>query len=160
MTLSYKEVADIVKIVDSSDCEELILEMDKMRLVVRRGETRNETQSKVTAKPAASASVSSVSAPAPQPSVAEKTNTVTKIGDTSEGIVSSPMVGTFYRCPSAGEVPFIEVGSKVSAGDPLCLIEVMKLYTTMEATSDGTIKAILADDASLVEFGQPLFIIV
>ena len=69
------------------------------------------------------------------------------------------MVGTFDRSPSPEEGPFVEEGTKVSAGDPLCLIEVMKLFTTIEATIDGIVEAVLADDGKLVEFDQPLFVI-
>ncbi len=81
-------------------------------------------------------------------------------GGSTDGLtVYSPMVGTFYRSPSPEEAPFVEEGTKVSAGDPLCLIEVMKLFTTIEATIDGIVEAVLADDGKLVEFDQPLFVI-
>ena len=69
------------------------------------------------------------------------------------------MVGTFYCRPSPDEAPFAPEGTKVSAGDTLCLIEVMKLYTTIEATADGIVDSILAEDGKLVEFDQPLFVI-
>ena len=69
------------------------------------------------------------------------------------------MVGTFYRRPSPDETPFVEVGARVEAGDPVCLIEVMKLYTTIEVPAAGTIEAIQAEDAALVEFDQLLFLI-
>ncbi len=69
----------------------------------------------------------------------------------------APMVGTFYRRPSPQEPVFVEVGQKVSKGQPLCLIEVMKLFTTIEAPVAGTVEAIVADDGALVEFDQLLF---
>ena len=69
------------------------------------------------------------------------------------------MVGSFYRCPSPDQPPFVEVGARVAPGDPLCLIEVMKLYTTIEATIAGTIKQIAVEDAQLVEFDQLLFVV-
>ena len=69
------------------------------------------------------------------------------------------MVGTFYRRPSPDEAPFVDVGSQISPGDPLCMIEVMKLYTTITASVGGVVDAILVDDAALVEFDQPLFVI-
>ncbi len=69
------------------------------------------------------------------------------------------MVGTFYRCPAPGEAPFVDVGAAVKKGDPLCLIEVMKLYTTIEASADGVIAAVHAEDNTLVEFDQILFAI-
>ena len=83
----------------------------------------------------------------------------TESKDANSLTVRSPMVGTFYRCPSPDEAPFVEVGTKVVAGDPLCLIEVMKLFTTIESAVDGQLKVILVDDVTLVEFDQPLFVI-
>jgi acetyl-CoA carboxylase biotin carboxyl carrier protein len=70
--------------------------------------------------------------------------------------VTAPSLGTFYRAPRPGEAPFVAVGSKVAAGDPLCLVEVMKLFTTVNAPLGGTVVAIHARDGDLVEFGQPL----
>ncbi|MEK9754991.1 MAG: acetyl-CoA carboxylase biotin carboxyl carrier protein, partial [Rhodospirillaceae bacterium] len=74
-------------------------------------------------------------------------------------VVRAPMVGTFYRRPAPDQPPFVKVGSKVKAGDALCLIEVMKLYTTIETTTAGVIEQIAAEDGQLVEFNQPLFTI-
>lgn len=73
--------------------------------------------------------------------------------------VKSPMVGTFYRSASPGGTPFVEVGQTVKEGDPLCIIEAMKLLNEIDADRAGVIKAILADNGDPVEFGEPLFII-
>lgn len=70
--------------------------------------------------------------------------------------VPAPSLGTFYRAPKPGEAPFVAVGSRVAVGDPLCLVEVMKLFTTVNAPIGGTVVAIHAEDGDLVEFGQPL----
>ncbi len=74
-------------------------------------------------------------------------------------VVKSPMVGTFYRSPSPDTKPFVEVGSTVSAGDTLCIIEAMKLLNEIEADKSGVIKAILVENGHPVEFGEPLFVI-
>ncbi|HLS57408.1 MAG TPA: acetyl-CoA carboxylase biotin carboxyl carrier protein [Zeimonas sp.] len=74
-------------------------------------------------------------------------------------IVKSPMVGTFYRSSQPGADPYVSVGSQVKEGDTLCIIEAMKLMNEIEADKSGTIKAVLADNGSPVEFGQPLFVI-
>ena len=74
-------------------------------------------------------------------------------------VVKSPMVGSFYRCPSPGAKAFVEVGQSVNVGDTLCIIEAMKLLNEIEADKSGVIKAILAESGQAVEFGQPLFII-
>jgi biotin carboxyl carrier protein len=68
------------------------------------------------------------------------------------------MVGTFYRAPSPDAPPFVEVGSIVSKGQPLCLIEVMKLFTTIYAERDGRVAYIGAENGAFVEFGQALFV--
>lgn len=156
MSLSYKEVAEILKIIDASSCEEVVLELENTRLVVRRGGTSDESKS-----------------PAPEvenhiPTTEEQTRSspskvATKYSslssDDSDIIVKSPMAGTFYSRPSPDEASFVSQGTKVAPGDTLCLIEVMKLYTTIEATADGVIESVLVEDGNLVEFDQPLFVI-
>ena len=74
-------------------------------------------------------------------------------------VVKSPMVGTFYRSASPGAKPFVEVGDTVKVGDPLCIVETMKLMNEIESDKAGVIKAILSDNGQPVEFGQPLFVI-
>ncbi|WP_165089017.1 acetyl-CoA carboxylase biotin carboxyl carrier protein [Neisseria yangbaofengii] len=71
----------------------------------------------------------------------------------------SPMVGTFYRAPGPNAKPFVEVGQSVKAGDTLCIIEAMKLMNEIEAEKSGVVKEILVENATPVEFGEPLFII-
>jgi len=74
-------------------------------------------------------------------------------------VVKSPMVGTFYRSASPGAKPFVEIGDPVQVGDPLCIIEAMKLMNEIEADMDGVIKAALVENGQPVEYGEPLFII-
>ena len=74
-------------------------------------------------------------------------------------IVSSPMVGTFYRAPSPGAKPFIDNGQNVQVGDTLCIIEAMKMLNQIEADKAGKISAVLVENGQPVEYGQPLFII-
>ncbi|HGG7678516.1 TPA: acetyl-CoA carboxylase biotin carboxyl carrier protein [Neisseria meningitidis] len=71
----------------------------------------------------------------------------------------SPMVGTFYRAPGPNAAPFVEVGQQVKVGDTLCIIEAMKLMNEIEAEKSGTVKEILVENGTPVEFGEPLFII-
>ena len=73
--------------------------------------------------------------------------------------LKSPMVGTFYRAPSPGAPPFVEVGQSVSKGQTLCIIEAMKLLNEIESDKAGVIKEILVENGQAVEYGQPLFII-
>ena len=71
--------------------------------------------------------------------------------------ITSPMVGTFYRCAAPGEPAFVEVGTTVAVGQVLCILEAMKLFNEFKAETAGTIKKILVEDTSAVEYGQPLF---
>ena len=73
--------------------------------------------------------------------------------------VKSPMVGTFYRAASPGGKPLAEPGSVVKEGDPICIIEAMKIMNEIEADRAGTVKSILCENGQAVEFGQPLFVI-
>ena len=74
-------------------------------------------------------------------------------------VITSPMVGTFYRAASPDSKPFVEKGQKVKKGDTLCILEAMKMMNQVNAETGGTIIDIMVDDAEPVEFGQPLFII-
>ena len=73
--------------------------------------------------------------------------------------LKSPMVGTFYRAPSPGAPPFVEIGQSVTKGQTLCIIEAMKLLNEIESDASGTVKAILVENGQPVEYGQPLFTI-
>lgn len=73
--------------------------------------------------------------------------------------VKSPMVGTFYRSSSPGAKPFVEVGSVVKEGDPICIVEAMKILNEIEADKSGTVTQILVENGQPVEYGQPLFVI-
>lgn len=99
--------------------------------------------------PAASAPV----APAAAPVIAD--------GEDADGghTVRSPMVGTFYRAATPGGKPLVEVGSEIKAGEPLCIIEAMKIMNEIEADVGGQITKVLTENGQAVEFGQPLFVI-
>ena len=73
--------------------------------------------------------------------------------------VKAPMVGTFYRSASPGAKPFVEIGSQIKEGEPICIIEAMKIMNEIEADKTGRITEILVENGQAVEFGQPLFII-
>jgi acetyl-CoA carboxylase biotin carboxyl carrier protein len=79
--------------------------------------------------------------------------------ETAGHLVKSPMVGTFYRCPSPGAKAFVEVGDTVKSGDTICIIEAMKLLNEIECDKDGVIKAILVENGQPVEYGEPLVVI-
>jgi acetyl-CoA carboxylase biotin carboxyl carrier protein len=74
-------------------------------------------------------------------------------------VVKSPMVGTFYRSSAPGSKAFVELGQTIAVGDPLCIIEAMKLMNEIESDAAGVVKAILVENGQPVEYGQPLFVI-
>jgi acetyl-CoA carboxylase biotin carboxyl carrier protein len=74
-------------------------------------------------------------------------------------VIKSPMVGTFYRAASPGAKPFVEVGDTVKSGEPVCIIEAMKIMNEIEADCDGKVLRLLCENGQAVEFGQPLFIV-
>jgi acetyl-CoA carboxylase biotin carboxyl carrier protein len=127
VSLRYEEVAEILKIIDSSSCDELIVETGDMKLVVRRNAVSG------------------------QPSIPRKTS--------AQMEVTAPMVGTFYRSPSPDAPPFVEIGTVVQPGQPLCIIEVMKLFTTINSEFAGRVAQIGAEVGDLVEYGRTLFVI-
>lgn len=75
-------------------------------------------------------------------------------------VIAAPNLGTFYRAPKPGADPYVEIGGRVTVGDDICLIEVMKLFTAVKAEQAGKIVAILVEDGAMVEAGQPLFAMV
>ncbi len=158
MVLRYKEISEIIRLVDSSSCEELVLETDEIKLIVRRrGAGGSAPQSAVAPAPWAPATPSGSTSPVT--AQAKPAASPPATGADRAGLVTSPMVGIFYRASSPSAPPFVDVGAKVKAGDPLCVIEVMKLFTTIHADFGGTVREIGAENAQLVEFGQMLFVI-
>jgi len=99
------------------------------------------------AMPVPAAQAGAAPAPAAEPAVA------------AGHAVKSPMVGTFYRSASPGAKPFVEIGSEIKEGEPICIIEAMKIMNEIEADKSGKVKQILCENGQAVEFGQPLFII-
>lgn len=164
MSLSYDDIAEILKIIDGSSCDELIVETGDLKLVVRRnGAGAAYAPSHDIALPAAPrppVAATPTAAPAPQPAAASATPPpVATRAAPCQIEVTAPMVGTFYRAPSPEAPPFVEIGASVRKGEPLCLIEVMKLFTTITSEHDGRIVQIGADNAELVEYGRTLFVI-
>ena len=165
MELTYSDVAEILKMIDASSCEELVLEMKDIRLIVRKSSQGNSSLP-VPEKQNFSAHTGTVNPPntiAKSPEQAASGEAFESEGTTHSAsalIVKAPMIGTFYRRPSPEEPAFVEIGTSVKPGDTLCVIEVMKLFTQVECRQTGTVDAILAEDGELVEYGQPLFRIV
>ena len=168
MPLTHADIADIIRTVDQSTLDELVFEVGDLKIEIRR-KGAAQSPSSASAPPASSAPpvvpaapVAPRSAPSSDPA-AEHTSVSPVSGDpvldAGQVAVRSPMVGTFYRRPSPGEPPYVEVGSEVDVDTPVGLIEVMKLYTTLYARTLGRIAWICPIDAELVEYDQILLII-
>lgn len=140
---------------------DLVSESDISELEITEGDDKVKIVKASAAPPAPAAAtyvappVSAPAAPAPAAAPAAPAKADVPEGD----LVSSPMVGTFYRAPSPGASPFVEVGQTVKEGQPLCIIEAMKLLNEIEAEKSGVIREILVENGEPVEFGQPLFVI-
>jgi acetyl-CoA carboxylase biotin carboxyl carrier protein len=150
--MDLRKLKTLIDLVSESNISELeIAEADgKVRIVKAHG----APAAPVAAPPTAVAQVAAppagaaaASAPVPEPKA-----------ETGH-VVKSPMVGTFYRSASPGAEAFVEIGSVVKAGEPVCIIEAMKIMNEIEADSAGTIREILCENGQAVEFGQPLFVI-
>jgi acetyl-CoA carboxylase, biotin carboxyl carrier protein len=143
---------------------EMLEESNLAELEIKEGEGSvriSRTPSGVYVQPTAPAYMPAPQAAAPAPAAAP-----TAAAPAAEAAaapaghsVKSPMVGTFYRSPSPGNPPFVEVGSQVKAGDPVCIIEAMKMMNQIQADKSGVVSAILVGDGEPVEFDQPLVII-
>jgi acetyl-CoA carboxylase biotin carboxyl carrier protein len=147
MALSDEDVREILRLIDESGLDELKLETEGLSLHVRRGAGPPIADEPVVAAAAAPA--------VPTPAPAEPTPAPAASNGHAE--ITAPMLGTFYRQEAPGKAPFVEVGSTVEPDTVVCVIEVMKMMNSIEAGVRGTITEICADNAALVEYGQPLF---
>ena len=150
MTLTAKDVAEITRLLEDSSFDELQLEIDGLKLSLRRGTpVRLETS---TAPAAAVAGPASTPGPGHEP-VARSTAAVS---DPDVLDIPAPMLGTYYRAPKPGAAPYVEVGSIVEQDSIVGIIEVMKLMNAVRAGIRGTVVEIHARDGTLVEYGEVL----
>jgi acetyl-CoA carboxylase biotin carboxyl carrier protein len=148
MALSDDDVREILRIIDESELDELLIETEGFSLHVLRGVAAS-----------ARSSVLSAETPTPAPGAPHPTPETRDPTPETDGrpTISAPMLGTFYRAEAPGAAPFVDVGAKVSVDTTVCLIEVMKMMNSISAGVEGTIVEICAENAELVEYGQPLF---
>lgn len=156
--MELKEIQNLIKFVAKSGASEVKLEMDDIKITIKTGsENKNETTTVVQQIPMGTA------LPPQAPMPVETTATPAapeKNDDDSKYItIKSPIIGTFYRKPAPDKPVFVEVGSSIKEGDVLCIIEAMKLFNEIESEVSGKIVKVLVDDATPVEFDQPLFLV-
>lgn len=174
MDLSYEDVQNILKIIESSSLEELHIEIGDFKLIVRKkgaGATPVEPVSTGSAEPGEAGRAAEPTAVWPEGGAeavvvqgVKGPATVKPEGARMPGRhggheVKAPMVGIFYRAPVPGAPPFVEVGSLVAEDDIVCIIEVMKLMNSIKAGCRGRVVGIYAENEALVEFGQTLMVI-
>jgi acetyl-CoA carboxylase biotin carboxyl carrier protein len=155
MQLDHDQLRQLLALLGESDIQELRLEGDDFRLEVRRNlpvTAPPVTMLQAPPQPVVAAPVVPA-APAPAPS-APPPPAASARSDLQA--ITAPMVGTFYRSPAPGEPPFVEVGARVTAGQPVCILEAMKLMNELEAEISGDVVEILVDNGTPVEFGQVL----
>lgn len=149
-------VRELATLIADTDLTEIEVEKGDLRIRVARTVTAQMTVP--VAAPSAAFAAPAVVAP-PPPTVSPEAAGDPKSAAAHPGAVLSPMVGTAYRRPSPDAKPFVEVGSKVQAGDKVLLIEAMKTFNEIVAPRAGTVTAIFVEDGTPVEYGEPLLTI-
>jgi acetyl-CoA carboxylase biotin carboxyl carrier protein len=150
------EIKELIKLVDQSSLQELEIENEGSRLLIRKP-NKTETLFVNTAPQYANTQAYPTAVNQPQAPM-NGSNAAKEMNSTLHTIVS-PMVGTFYQSSSPGSAPFVSVGAKVGVKTAVCIIEAMKLMNEIEAEVNGEIVEILVENGQLVEYGQPLFLV-
>lgn len=159
--MDFKQIQELIKMVNKSNIGELTIEQKDFRVTIKQKEehiTQVMSSAPVHAapvystapQPAAPAATAAPAAEKPKAAEAPAANTIT---------IKSPMIGTFYRKSSPDKPNLVDVGSEVSPGKVVCIIEAMKLFNEIESEVKGKIVKVLVDDASPVEYDQPLFLV-
>lgn len=157
--MKINEIKTIVELMSEHDLTEFKIEAEEMHLCIRRGSS-NSVPLSLTSAPI----ISAQSAPMVAPVAAGVTQAKDEEADTGDGlegkeVITSPIVGTFYRAPAPDADPFVNVGDKVTEESVVCIVEAMKVMNEIKAEKSGVIREILMENAQPVEFGQPLFVI-
>lgn len=155
--MDFKQIQELIKIIDKSGLSEISIEQAQFKITLKKTVVTVVPQP---ARPAAASAPESAETLAVQEITDLPMPKKEKPSDNGKHItIKSPMVGTFYRSPSPDKEPFVKVGDIISKGDHICIIEAMKLFNEIESEFEGKIVKVLAEDASPVEYDQPLFLI-
>ena len=160
--MNLKEIQNLIKFVAKSGASEVKLEMDDVKITIKTGSESSMSQVQQVALPLQMPQAQISQVPQATNDVIAPANAISDNGKTDDSkyiTIKSPIIGTFYRRPSPDKPIFAEVGQNISVGDVLCIIEAMKLFNEIESEVSGKIVKILVDDASPVEFDQPLFLV-
>jgi len=161
--MDFKQIQELIKMVNKSNIGELTVEQKDFRITIKQKE---EHVTQVVSAPAQAAPVQlSTIQPVAQQQQQQTTPPVEKSKQQSEApadnfvTIKSPMIGTFYRRSGPDKAAFVEIGDDVAPGKIVCIIEAMKLFNEIESEVKGRIVKVLVDDASPVEYDQPLFLV-
>lgn len=154
--MDIKQIQELIKFVSRSGVNEVAIEQENFKITIKTNQAPTIVQATVPAQIAAPV----VTAATPAPVAPAETSTAAPVEDTSKYItVKSPMIGTFYRSSSPDKPSFVNVGDEVAVGKVVCIIEAMKLFNEIESEVSGRIVKVLVDNASPVEYDQPLFLV-
>ncbi|MBA3827315.1 MAG: acetyl-CoA carboxylase biotin carboxyl carrier protein [Taibaiella sp.] len=159
--MEFKQIQELIKAINKSNISELSVEEGDFKITIKQ--QASDTQF-VTVHQPMQAMPMQQSAPqqaisAPQPQAPSQAPAVASAPADNATTIKSPMIGTFYRSSSPDKPLFVNVGDEVKPGDVLCIIEAMKLFNEIECEVSGRIVKVLIDDASPVEYDQPLFLV-
>ena len=155
--MDIKQIQDLIRFVSKSGVNEVSIEQENFKITIKTNQVATVVNATIpdvqqfAAAPAqiAAAPVAAAAAPAAEP-----------VADTSKYVtIKSPMIGTFYRSSSPDKPLFVNVGDEIKPGAVLCIIEAMKLFNEIESEVSGRIVKVLVDNASPVEYDQPLFLV-
>lgn len=158
--MEYKQIQELVKMINKSNISELSIKDGEFEITIKQenGLTGTPVYAAPVAVAAATAAPVMAAAPAAAPSAAPAAEAPAANNDKLHTI-KSPMIGTFYRSPSPDKPAFVNVGDDVKAGQTLCIVEAMKLFNEIESEVSGKIVKVLVDEATPIEYDQPMFII-
>ena len=157
--MDLKDIQNLIKFVAKSGASEVKLETDDVKITIKTG---SDTETTIVQQMPMAAQMPQMAMPAQQPVAPAAPVAAEKAAPAEDSkyiTVKSPIIGTFYRKPSPDKPLFVEVGQTIAEGDVLCIIEAMKLFNEIESEVSGKVVKILVDDASPVEFDQPLFLV-
>lgn len=161
--MDLKQIQELIRFVSKAGVSEVQLEQDDFKIVIKTGKesTAMSMQQAVPQQIYHAAAPVQVApqAPAEAPQAAVPAAPKTDSAEANFETIKSPMIGTFYRKPSPDKEVFVKVGDMVSKGQVVCVIEAMKLFNEIESDISGKVVKILAEDASPVEYDQPLFLV-
>ena len=162
--MNKKEIEELIKFVSKAGVSEVSLETAEIKITIKNTPGRAADQGPVTILAAPPVHAAPVPAPMPttagQPAAQPAAPAKGSSGDESKYItIKSPMIGTFYRSSAPDKPNFINVGDEIAPGKVLCIIEAMKLFNEIESEVSGKIVKVLVDNASPVEYDQPLFLV-